>query len=210
MFRVVRPTSWWCALLPLRSVALINCSLLAAIAAGCTAADNVATNHPEAPVNQGPLAGGGGDPGRLCLPSRSGTGMYSLDVVENLGSESVTVDRLRLVQAQNLELLDTYLVPLGEGGGSAGSSAYPPPREELNGSALDWTSRTALKDATLVQGDGRFSVAVGVALVDDSAPGEFRALEIDYHAEDAPHRLRTSTAFVLAPPSASCQEVQDR
>ena len=176
---------------------------MTALVAGCDA-ESPSGDGLAAPINAGPVTGGGGNPGTLCQPSSTnGTVTYSLDKLRNTGDNEAVVDEVAVTDASGLEVVGQDLVPLSRTGGLAGSAGYPPDPKVYSGAGFHWDQRAAVPGATIPAG-GVYSVAVGIRLKDPSTGGSFAHLRVTYRVGEKRYGLETATELVVPAVGEEC------
>jgi hypothetical protein len=156
-----------------------------------------------AAVNKGPVAGGGGDPGTLCMPSSDGgAATYSIDKLENTANDDAIIEKVTVNEAENVKVLGIDVVPLS-GSGTAGAPGYPPDPKLYRGTGFEWADRAPATGAVLAPGD-RSSVAIGLQLKTPTDSGSFLNLDVLYRVGDDTYQLTTSTKFMVAPAGRAC------
>ncbi|MBM2618402.1 hypothetical protein JIG36_22845 [Actinoplanes sp. LDG1-06] len=109
----------------------------------------------------------GGDPVTLCVRLTEGASMVVGEVVRAPAGADLTVKKVALVDAKNVEGGKAFIVPLGSGRTPIGTAAYPPAANQT------WEARVPAENATIRAGEEAnllVVVARGGAL-DGSAAG---------------------------------------
>jgi hypothetical protein len=154
----------------MRSVGLAL--LPAALLSGCTGAAEV-----------GPLGGGGGA-ASLCTPIGGVEPVvFGNELLRNGGAGTVTVDSVRLVEANGLALKDAFLLPVNNKV-LLGTRTVPP-------EAGTWSKRRRAAGATLAARE-----EANLALLLDRQPsGEFSDIEVRYTAGGERYNLRLASSL---------------
>jgi hypothetical protein len=183
-------------------VSLLALTLMVGCDDGSTA--NTPDSDLAAPVNEGPVTGGGGSPGTLCQPGDAdGTVTYSLDKLRNTGDQNAVIDDVAVNDLSGLEVVGNNVVPLSPHGGVAATPSYPPDPNIYRGAGFHWDQRAVVPGATIPAG-GVYSVAVGVRLEDPATEGSFAHLRVTYQVGEDRYALETSTELIVPPVGEDC------
>jgi hypothetical protein len=146
----------------------------------------------------GPLDTGGG-PASLCVPLPEGSAVaFGDEVLRNDATQPVTIDSVRLVDAQGLALSGSFLVPIA-GRTLLGTRPHPP-------SEPVWEQRKPAEGAVLAPGEERNLVLV---LDRASLRGQFRDVEVAYTAGGDVYRHRVDHALLVVPEPPCPQELPE-
>ena len=183
---------------------LVAAGVAVAILAGCSTGSEVRTD--------GPLVGAEGAT-RVCVPSDPSVAVtFGSTLLYNNGSQRLTIDGMRLLDARNVTLVGGYLVPV-EGTNLLGDGApFPPSRPYVAIAGLAWDRRTTLAGASLSPG-GEFAKAGSAAPMNlviglvsrTPAGGAAKGVQLSYHVGGQKY-LATSTmgmAIRLRPDTCS-------
>lgn len=142
------------------------------------------------PTTDGQLAAGG-DAGQLCLPS-STNGEYTFgnQPLTNNGAEPVTIRSVNLLGAQDVDIVDALLVPVGST--LLGSTRGWPPAPDRLPQDLDWTSRLPAAGTAIPAGQVR-NLVLHLRTRGDS---QFDAVEVAYSDASGDRALASSTTKV--------------
>ncbi len=141
-----------------------------------------------APFTSGPIRLGG-DPGELCVPARAGDAVGVGDIFTvDADAEPITIESVTLTGAENLNLTDAYLVPMGGTSGVMAMTLDDPPSR--------WEDRVAIKDAVVEPG----SAANFIALIQRQPGGDAHAdgLTVTYRVGGRQYEATGTTSVVVA------------
>ncbi|MFJ9313875.1 hypothetical protein ACIRN4_06745 [Pimelobacter simplex] len=138
------------------------------------------------------------DIGTVCLQARPGEAhdfTLGFNIVTNTGPEPAKIGRLELVGPKDLEIEDAWLVATSAALGD--HSRFPPTREALAASELDWDQRVAIPGASAESG-GRYNLVLHVAATSrfPSASG----IRFTYTASGEEHQWQTNIGFTVRDP----------
>jgi hypothetical protein len=146
------------------------------------------------PVSVGPLEIGG-DSGELCIPFVTGRDLtYGFDVIRNGGPVPVVIESVSLQHPQDLEVVDSFLIPV-EGRPAIGATAAWPPRNDDAVSV--WGTRSQAEGAEISRAEGNVNLVLHLVATSDDAG--FDAVRVRYHVGAREFVGSTSTRFRVKP-----------
>lgn len=130
----------------------------------------------------------GGEPGESCVPTQTHRSMLVGDVV-TADSAPVTIDSVTLRNPNGVRVVDSFLLPINDGG-VIGTSSYPPDDTE------GWRGRVRASGAEL-EADTRYNLVVQVEPTRGSS-GSADAIAVSYTSGDRHGEASGSTRYRFA------------
>jgi hypothetical protein len=182
-------------------------ALCAAVAmVGCSAKFNGA----EQPAEGGPMKIGG-DSGEVCLSLNVTPGpdlTYGIEVLQNLSDKPLEITGLHAVNAQNLRVVEAFIVEVRFPTPLIGAStAWPVEDVEKGKNAAAWRNRKPLTGYSLPPSDVRtivnnsvvHNLVVHLQADDEATAGSIDVLAVDYKAGGKAFRAGNTTKVVVKP-----------
>lgn len=156
--------------------------VLAGLLAGCTSS-----------TSDGPLIAGG-DPSEICaVQPENGMAAFG-NIVQNGGESALTINKVSLVEAANLEIRAAYVMPMAGSSSfvlATGSTEPTDPDEQAA-----WQSAVDVESYEIAPGE---HANIVLALDNgDEESGTSRALRIDYEQDNAPFFAESTMTLTLA------------
>ena len=164
----------------------------------CTALAIVALaacSNGESASAAGPLSPARAENGVLCVPSRTGDLVtVGQDTLENSATSAATITGVRLAEADEIDLVDSFVTPL-RGTTTVGVHRAFPPRDLTGHPLANWERREPAAGAEI---EGRSSRGLVVALRLTDQEGSARGFTIEYRVEGENFRYTTAVGLRLA------------
>lgn len=137
----------------------------------------------------GPAVRLGGAQGSLCMPaSASGNYTYALDAIENTSTAAVTIERVTLVGAKDVDLVESYVAPIVNNTLIGVQPNWPP---------TDPAPQAFRDRAELPSDLPAMQMRNLVIHLRAGEPSEIKAVEVTYQQGGARKKVRNSTALTI-------------
>lgn len=140
-----------------------------------------------------------GEPGRLCVPAIQSIAVEGVHALKNSSSQPLTIDKVRLVEANGLEVKSVSLAPIMGGNLIGLLSEEPTPGSE---GYEAWTRRTPAQGSSIQPGEQVNLVVVLEAV--GSGAHVAQNIAVDYHSGAGRFAYSTSKKVEVVTEGSKC------